>query len=559
MKNLSIRKKIALTFAVLLVAVAGLGAFAIFRLGTVNDGATAIADNWLPGVNAAWDLDSSVNDYRIALADSVMAVNAADQAKAATAIKAALTESDRAQQAYQAQLTNDEERNIFGQYQASWKALTAAGDEVTQLLGGGFVNEATGALNGKVVPAFGDASDAVTALQKFNRTGGDLQRQEIGQIYIQSRLVIIAVIVVVIGLTLLLGWALVSAISAPIAAINAAMTRLAGGDKAAEVPHRDRGDEIGQMAAALQNFKQAALDAELAAQRQAEEQAERAKRGAVIEEKTRHFDTNSADVIGTVSSAASKMQQAAETMSSIADRSEAEANSAASAATNASTNVQAVAAAAEQLTTAIHEISRQVAQSSSIAQRAVEEADRTNETVKGLTAAAQKIGDVVNLITDIASQTNLLALNATIEAARAGEAGKGFAVVASEVKNLATQTARATDEIGAQITEVQQISASSAAAIKRISEVIREINQISSGIAAAVEEQGAATQEIARNVQEASSGTDQVSSNVTRVKDISANAKDAASEVLTSAQNLAQQAGVLRDEVRNYIAQVKAG
>ncbi|WP_029010948.1 methyl-accepting chemotaxis protein, partial [Azospirillum halopraeferens] len=221
-------------------------------------------------------------------------------------------------------------------------------------------------------------------------------------------------------------------------------------------------------------------------------------------------------------------------------------------------NVQTVAAASEELGSSITEISRRVSESARISRDAQGAAERTNTTVEGLATAAQRIGDVVSLIQNIAGQTNLLALNATIEAARAGEAGKGFAVVASEVKALANQTARATEDIAAQIAEIQAQTGGAVTAIRDIGKTISDVNEIAGTIAAAVEEQAAATQEIGRNVQQAACGTQEVSDNITGVSTAAREAGTAAAEVLSAANRLSQEAGTLRTEVDGFIARVRA-
>jgi methyl-accepting chemotaxis protein len=244
-------------------------------------------------------------------------------------------------------------------------------------------------------------------------------------------------------------------------------------------------------------------------------------------------------------------------MSNNADLASKQAGAVAAASDNASENVQTVAAAAEELSSSIQEITRQVTQSSAIAGQAVTEAGETMATMRSLSEAAQKIGEVVRLIKDIAARTNLLALNATIEAARAGEAGKGFTVVASEVKNLATQTARATEEIAAQVASMQETAGNAAGAIDRIDKTIGRMNEISTSIAAAMEEQGAATQEIARNVQQAARGTSEVSSNITGLNQVVEDTGAAAVDVLTAADRLNEQAKTLRERVATFLSEVR--
>jgi len=262
---------------------------------------------------------------------------------------------------------------------------------------------------------------------------------------------------------------------------------------------------------------------------------------------------NVEEVTGIVASASTELQNTAQAMAATAEETNVQASAVAAASEEASTNVQTVAAAAEELSSSLEEVGRQVTESSSIARSAVEEAAKTNTSVEGLSVAAHKIGEVVELINDIASQTNLLALNATIEAARAGEAGKGFAVVANEVKSLANQTAKATEEISAQIGSMQSATNEAVGAIKGIGETIGNINEIASAIAAAVEEQTAATQEIARNVQQASAGTAEVSSNINGVTQAATETGSSAAEVLSAAKELSTQAEKLRTDIQEFM------
>ncbi len=362
-----------------------------------------------------------------------------------------------------------------------------------------------------------------------------------------------------IVLSLLIAWAFARTITRPVGAMTGAMERLAGGELETEIPARDNTDELGAMAKALQVFKDNAIEvrrmeAEQAAQK---ERAEAEKKAALVA-MANAFESGVGGVVKAVAAASTELQSAATSMSTTAEQASQRSTAVAAASEQAAGNVQTVASAAEELAASVAEISRQVATSTKIAGEAVGQANRTNDTVEGLAVAAQKIGDVVKLISDIAGQTNLLALNATIEAARAGEAGKGFAVVASEVKSLATQTARATDEIGQQIAAIQGATQESVTAIKAIASTIGSINEIATTIASAVEEQGAATREIARNVQQAAAGTQDVSANIGGVIQAAGETGTAAAQVQSAAGELSQQSEALRHQVDEFLATVRA-
>jgi methyl-accepting chemotaxis protein len=340
----------------------------------------------------------------------------------------------------------------------------------------------------------------------------------------------------------------------------AAMGELASGKFDMVLPGLQRGDEVGAIARAVERFKESAAErARLEAEQKeaATRSAAEARKGE-MQKLAESFEAAVGDIVGTVSSASRALESAAQSLTRNAENTQQLSGAVASASEQASANVQSVATATEEMTSSVSEISRQVHESSRIAGEAVKQAQKTDARIAELSQAASRIGDVVKLITAIAEQTNLLALNATIEAARAGEAGKGFAVVAQEVKALAAQTAKATDEIGTQIAGMQTATEDSVAAIKEIGATITRVSEIAATISAAVEEQGAATQEIARNVHEAAQGTGQVAANIVEVTRGAGETGAASSHVLASAQSLSKESEHLQREVDRFLATVRA-
>jgi len=349
-------------------------------------------------------------------------------------------------------------------------------------------------------------------------------------------------------------------IARPMRALSVSMEELAGGNFAVVLPGLGRKDEVGDVAGAVEKFK---LVAEQKARDEAEakikqDQIAAQQRKAEMVKLADSFESAVGEIIETVSSASTELEASASTLTATAQRSQHITTTVAAASEEASASVNSVASATEELSSSVNEISRQVQASARMANEAVDQARKTNDRVGELSKAAARIGDVVELINTIAGQTNLLALNATIEAARAGEAGRGFAVVASEVKALAEQTAKATGEIGQQITGIQAATQESVGAIKEISGTIEKLSEISSTIAAAVEEQGAATQEISLNVQQAALGTQQVSSNITDVQRGASETGSASSQVLSAAKSLSQDSNRLKLEVGKFLDTVRA-
>ena len=365
---------------------------------------------------------------------------------------------------------------------------------------------------------------------------------------------LVATVVAVFGVR----WILKSVITAPIGDMTTRMNLLAQGDTSIEVPALDRMDEVGDMARAVQVFKDNTKAKQAMEEAAAKDAQARERRMNRLEELIRGFDQAVSSVLETVAASAAAMTNTARRMVDFADSANDRAHTAASDASEANANVRMVAEAAEELSNSIREIAQQVTMSNQVAANCTTEADTVNSRVTGLAGSADKIGEIIELITGIAEQTNLLALNATVEAARAGEQGKGFAVVAGEVKSLARQTVRATEDISTQVSTIQKETRSTVTAIKSIGSTISSMDGITTTIAAAVEEQGAATQEIARNIDHAANGTNRVFENISQVSKAMHETDEAAREVLNSVEQLQRQAATLRQQVDQFLTDIRA-
>ena len=551
---------VALFGGVTLITI-GQGAVSLMELSSIRRGVDAVATNWLPSVVAVNEMGTAASQMRLRQY-RIVTTSIDPEALVANRnlYERAVADMAAARKRYEPLISSPEERALYTQFSELWSRYDEASRHIIAMMERGQQREAMAELVGSgLLSVYGQASDVIARAITLNRDGSTRDASAaVGNVETASIAAIVTMAIAVLFALFAMAFGLLR-ISRPITGITGMMGSLAAGDVETPVPYRQRRDEIGAMAAAVQVFKDnlirtCALEAETALARASAEEQRKAAMRAMADS----FEAAVGGIIGSVTSAATELQATAQTMSGTADETASQSVTVASAAEEAATNVGTVAAAAEELGASVHEIGRQVASSSDLAQAAVGEADQTAGLVQNLSSAAAKIGDVVSMISTIAGQTNLLALNATIEAARAGEAGRGFAVVAAEVKELANQTARATSEIAQQIGTIQVATDQAVSAIGGISDRIREINGVATGIAAAVEQQGAATQEIVRNVAQASTGTAEVTSNIAGVARASEETGAAAGQVLGAASELSRQSEQLSAEVSRFLATVRA-
>jgi methyl-accepting chemotaxis protein len=556
--NLSILVKITSVIVLIGIITAGGVWFATSRMSQIDDGYSQFIDKEVPALVAATRIRR--NMYQLwMLSFRIIAETRMDRMKA--------VETDIAK-------TFDEFEQIGKVLKAGAPAHAAKVDaliakvaklktELAPVVKQAMANqneEAVDAMNVKINPQFDDiAQDSEkirSALDAAIKKGSDDLTDTTNTTIRMTMILMGSGLAAGIALAILMT---VFGITRPIGRLVACMKVIADGKYDVEVPGAGRTDEVGVMAGAVEVFRKNGEEVERArAERDEQRRRGEAERKAEMHKLADTFQAAVGNIVDTVSSASTELEAAAGTLTKTAETTQDLAGVVASASEEASANVQSVASATEQLTGSVGEISRQVQESSRIAEEAVRQAGKTDARITALSQAASRIGDVVKLITAIAEQTNLLALNATIEAARAGEAGKGFAVVAQEVKALAAQTAKATDEIGTQITSMQAATQDSVAAIKEIGGTIARIAEIAGTIAAAAEQQAASTQEIARNVQQAAQGTQQVASNITDVNRGASETGSASAQVLSSAQSLSTESNHLKMEVEKFLATVRA-
>ncbi|GAB1717145.1 MAG: methyl-accepting chemotaxis sensory transducer [Nitrobacter sp.] len=558
LSRLSIRAKITAVISFLLLAMATMGGLTLLEMGSIHARAVDIRTNWLPSVRELGELRANVITYGIAVHSHLLATDAAGKDAAEKTLDTVGQAVEKTRKAYEPMIASPDEHRLYNAFSKQWASYVAGVRDLIAISRKSDVKADLNAGKDKVYQIGLKADETLRRAIELNNAGADAAGHAASQNYKEALMIVIAIMSVALMFGIGIAVYMVRDISRVIASIVAPMRALGAGDLSAVVPHLGEKNEVGTMADALQVFKTALIAKKAADEAASHDAAAKLQRAQRIDTITGEFESMIGELVGSLSSSSTELEAAANTLTATAETTGKTSGEAAAASQEVSSNVQSVASATEEITSSVHEIGRQVHEASRVASDAVRQAERTDSNITELSQAAGRIGDVVKLITAVAEQTNLLALNATIEAARAGDAGRGFAVVASEVKTLAAQTAKATDEISAQIADIQSATHDSVTAIREIGNTIKLISEISSAIAAAVEEQGAATQEIARNVQQAAQRSGEVASSITEVSRGAGETGSASSQVLSSAQMLSTESARLKMEVENFLHTVRA-
>ncbi|MFL5138200.1 MAG: methyl-accepting chemotaxis protein [Microvirga sp.] len=555
---LSIRSKLIGVLSLFIAGMVGLGLFDLHSVRTIHGLMGEVQQNWMPGVRWATALKTEAGEVRAAVFEHILAANETGMDAAEKKFAAALESVAAAGREVEQRLSSADEKRLFEEFAGNWQRYQAA---LKDILGYSrqYAKDAAGLYYNDKADPFIDkalaAADGVVALKTAGADAANLLADGAVRSAIQS---VGTIVVLTLFLAAFAAFGLIRSIGSGIASVVAPMRALAAGDLAVEIPHRGRSSEVGLIADAVQVFKEALAQKRRLDEGVAEEGEAKARRARRLEEVTQRFETSVGALSEALSASSDEMETTARSLAETAEETNRQALDVSAFADQTSLNVQTVAGATDELAASIREITRQITESSRTASAAVVNVKHTDEIIQSLAVAAQRIGNVVALISGVASQTNLLALNATIEAARAGDAGKGFAVVAAEVKALANQTTAATNEIAAQVDHIQAATAGAVAAIREVDQIISGMNGTSVAVAAAMEEQGVATQEIARNVQHAALGTRQVSGSMQTVKGAAGEAGDAAQRVLEAARGLARHSSDLKRELEAFVLDMKA-
>jgi methyl-accepting chemotaxis protein len=559
LKNLDIKMRLAAAFTLLVAVIAAQGGLAIHSASRIHQATVDIQTIWLPSVKELARLRYLGVRHRAIASRHFLLESDAAKAEVDGRLATIVAEIGETKTRYVKLLYDDKERALFQAAEAKLDEYLATIDRAVVESRAHHMQEAIRLYAEVASPISVKAEAALEKVIAFNAAGAANAEEMANGVFDESKVLVSGSVAIAVLFACLAGWLLMRTIARPIIKMTAAMTKLADHDLAVAIPAVGQKDEIGHMANAVQVFRDNMIKADKISAEQTRDRAVRDQRAQLIEDLTGSFDRDVGLVVAGLSSASTELQSSATSMATTAEETSRRTVAVAAAAEKTSANVQTVAAATEQLNASISEIGQQVQRSADVAKTAVVQAVQTDQTMQHLRGAAEKVGTIVKLINDIASQTNLLALNATIEAARAGEAGRGFAVVASEVKSLATQTARATDEIAGCITAIQTETNNALASISAITITIGSISEAATTMSAAVEQQTSATIEIVRNVQEAANRTQEVANNIVGVSQAAAETGHAASQVLAASSEVAQHSTALQDNVTQFLTQVRAG
>ncbi|TBW32890.1 methyl-accepting chemotaxis protein [Siculibacillus lacustris] len=556
--RISVKASLIATVALLVTILLGQGWMAVSKLQSMRTATVDITDNWLPSIRLLGEVKYQATRFRTIGARHVMNTDPVIMKEIDGLIAGTLANLDKASRTYEPLIASEGERRIWNTFKAEWATYAATQEKAVVLSRANDNEKAAKAMN-ESVTGFNDALAKLDADIDLNDKGAH-DATNLARATFDGGLMTILVLA---GVSLVVGIGagvfVVVGVTSPLDRLTDAMKTVSEGNLATEIPSTTRNNEIGDMARTLVVFRDGLAETERLRAAQADKDAAMAKR---METERHQIADRFMATMGALAKnfvrSSSEVADAAKNLSATAEETSRQAAAVASAAEEASSNVETVAASTEELSASVREINAQVGHSTEVAETAAREAANTETNIGVLSVAAEKIGDVVNLIKDIAGQTNLLALNATIEAARAGEAGKGFAVVASEVKQLAAQTAKATDEIALKIGEIQSATAETVGSIGRIVATIGNIRSVTSSIAGAVEQQGAATHEISANTHRAAEGTGHVTDNIVGVGRAAEMTGAAATQLMGLSGHLSTQADDLTREVEVFVTTLRS-
>ncbi|MBP2149089.1 methyl-accepting chemotaxis protein [Xanthobacter flavus] len=556
--RLTVKSTLIGLYLVLVALAAGQGALALSKLAHINQNVDELAENWLPSVRALGEVKYAMTRVRVAAMRTLLVTEPKESAALADRMSRLIGETGKATGEYEKLISSPEERSLWNDVLVRWAEYVQVQGELLGKHRAGQEDAAIELAN-KSVGVFDAVMLSLAKSIDINNKGAADAETRAAQDYETAQSVLILAVVAQLVLGLAAVAFILFGITRPLNRVTDAMGKIAGGALDTQVPNRETKNEIGDIARTLEVFRDGLVETENLRAEQKRKEEEMAQQ--LIAERANianAFQSRMGALAERFSGSSGEVADAARNLSATAEETSRQAQSVTLAAEGASDNVQTVAASAEELSASIREMSDQVSNSAVIARSAADEAERTNDNIRQLSEAAQSIGQVLNLIKEIAEQTNLLALNATIEAARAGDAGRGFAVVASEVKELAAQTAKATDEISMKIGEIQHATSATVTSIQSIVTTINNVRDLTAIIAGAVEEQRAATSEIAANTHRAAQGATQVTNNMSGVGQAAGMTGSAATQLMSLSSALSEQSQDLQREVTSFVSTLRA-